>query len=686
MALKHLITCVVAGIDYLVHPQILGAVEESVRADQIIPVVVLSEEEISAGPEKLWDTLHDLVAYDDVCTDEFTGIIVVKPSTSSASEPAQYSLNNAAAQAQAQAVEVALNGTVAAVYRLSPSSLPGYTRSQQDGNGNGKPELVSGPYFLSGQNLHQAWRLYPDEHEAFVYGVLPEDPVDPMSFQAIAPQASDGLTKSIPVPSRHYNHHRNNPNKPLAGSRISIQDNLALQGTTTTLSSRAWTQLHSEEATTSTAYVEWLLAQGAVVIGKTKMAQFVTAREWVDYQSPVNPRGDGYQEASGGAAAGAAAALAGYAWLDYAVGLDSIGDVRGPATQYGLHAMRTTLGSASLDDTATISPRYDTLGLFARSLNDLSLFVNQSLAASTTDNAQARRPPRIIYPTDFYPLPDPDHQKFMDLFMEKLEIFTGFQKNPISFDKLWDESPPLASKADSAGEGLQDFMQKAPMWSFAREFSNFIAEFRHDYRDSFNRSPFIEASARFWSDLGANVTHNEYHTHLNRINIFKTWFDTNVLSLDHNPGTLQDGILVLPYGTAEPRYRDVPPREPTMFSPGLTPEILSSILGTPHLVVCFAQIPYPSRISETTEYKPICASIMGARGTDAALVNFAREALEAAGWRTDITTGRLMYPLGQDNGRNVDDAPESDDTLTEVTEGHTADEVVFELSKPTDEL
>jgi hypothetical protein len=35
--------------------------------------------------------------------------------------------------------------------------------------------LPSGPYFLQGNSIHQAWRLYPDELDAFIFSVIPED-------------------------------------------------------------------------------------------------------------------------------------------------------------------------------------------------------------------------------------------------------------------------------------------------------------------------------------------------------------------------------------------------------------------------------------------------------------------------------------------------------------------------------
>lgn len=136
------------------------------------------------------------------------------------------------------------------------------------------------------------------------------------SFQAIASQSSEGLSKTIPVPSRHY--HQITPEKPLAGARMSLKDNFDIEGVRTTLSSRAWAELYPA-ATTNGPFVKHLLDQGAIIVGKTKTTQLSAGNEWVDFQSPINPRGDRYQEPSG-SSTGAAASLAGYSWLDFAVG------------------------------------------------------------------------------------------------------------------------------------------------------------------------------------------------------------------------------------------------------------------------------------------------------------------------------------------------------------------------------
>ncbi|KAL1865524.1 hypothetical protein Daus18300_007169 [Diaporthe australafricana] len=513
MALKHLITCIVAGIDYLVHPQILGSVEESVRADQIIPVVVLSEKEINAGPEELGRTLRYLVDNDDVCTDEFTGIIVVKPS-GSGPEPSG-GLDNASDAAAQPSPDFPFT-----LYHLTTGPD---TSSERD-------LLPSGPYFLSGQNLHQAWRLYPDDLDAFTFGLLPDSPFDPESFQAVTSLSSDGISKTIPVPSRLY--HKPNAKKPLAGKRISLKDTIDVKGAKTTLSSRAWAQLYPA-ADASAAYVKKLLDLGAVVVGKTKTTQFATGLEWVDFQSPVNPRGDRYHEASG-SSVGAAASLAGYRWLDSAVGVDSDGGVRDPAADHGLHAIR-----------------------------------------------------------------------------------------PSSSDFEYLEGIKISSESD--------------------------------YSDAYGREPFVETSPRFRWSVAKEVTNDDYEEYLARLETFRTWFDKTVMSLESGS---DDAIMILPSGIADQKYRDEPPHEPEALE-GIDTKLLSSVLGTPQIVVPFAQLPYKSRVTEQLEYKPISASLMGARGSDLSLLRLVQEATQAAGWRTNVDTGRRAFPVGK-NIRHVRDLGDDD--------------------------
>ncbi|POS76042.1 hypothetical protein DHEL01_v205556 [Diaporthe helianthi] len=623
MALKHLITCVVAGIDYLVHPQILGSVEESVRADQVIPVVVLSEDEVNAGPEELGRTLQFLVDNDDVCTDEFTGIIVVKPSGSASEQRGHWPCPGA--------------------YDVTTSTdcpFTVYRVADDPGTSEEKNLLPSGPYFLSGQNLHQAWRLYPDELDAFTFGLLPDDPFDPQSFQAVAPLSSDGVSKTIPAPSRFY--HSPSSSKPLAGRRVALTDTFDVKGAKTTLSSRAWTQLYPA-AENSAAYVKKLLALGAVVVGKTKTTQFTAGLQWVDHHAPVNPRGDRYHEASG-SSAGAAASIAGYPWLDFAIGEESDGGVRAPAADHGLHALRSSHDSASLEGVQISSERYDTVGLFGRRLEDLVSAAQHSLQVSDGSVELHRR---IFYPTDYFPTSDDKHQKLIELFVQNLETHLDSKRIEVNIAQLWQENPP--SQSPIARLPLQQYLSKAPFWSLCHDYYHKYDQFRADYNDAVGREPFVETSPRYRWKIGENVANDDYDEYLDRLTTFRTWFDETVMSLSSESGD----IMVLPAGIATQKYRDELPSEPEPLE-GIDTRLLSPILGTPQIVVPFAQLPYKSRVTESTEYRPVSASLMGARGSDLALLRLIEEATQASGWRTNVDTGGRAFPVGK-NGRHVRD-------------------------------
>jgi Asp-tRNA(Asn)/Glu-tRNA(Gln) amidotransferase A subunit family amidase len=193
---------------------------------------------------------------------------------------------------------------------------------------DGSERLPQGPYFALGGKLHQSWRLYPDDLEAFTTAVIPDDDVtqsegDTPSFRPFNTATLTGYNSAVAVPSRLYA--QQSPTQPLAGMRIAVKDNMHLKGVTTTLGSRSYTELYGEQ-TQSSRYIDILVQNGAVVVGKTKMSAFagseVPPTECIDYFPPWNPRGDGYQGPSG-SSSGAAASVAGYPWLDVSLCTDS---------------------------------------------------------------------------------------------------------------------------------------------------------------------------------------------------------------------------------------------------------------------------------------------------------------------------------------------------------------------------
>lgn len=89
---------------------------------------------------------------------------------------------------------------------------------------------------------------------------------------------------------------------------------------------RAYLGLYPPARFTAPA-IAGIISGGASILGKTKLSSFLSREEpseSVDFQTPWNPRGDGYQT-PGGSSSGSGVATAAYDWVDIGIGTDSKG-------------------------------------------------------------------------------------------------------------------------------------------------------------------------------------------------------------------------------------------------------------------------------------------------------------------------------------------------------------------------
>ena len=156
--------------------------------------------------------------------------------------------------------------------------------------------------------------------------------------------------------------------KPLAGVRIGIKDIYDVAGVRTSNGNRAWYSFYPP-ASTNSVPVQRLIDAGAIIVGKMKTSQFANGElataDWVDYHSPFNPRGDGYQDPSS-SSSGPGAGEGSYPWLDLSLGSDTGGSIRGPAQVQGLFGNRPTHGLVPLTGVMPLAPQLDTAGFEAR--------------------------------------------------------------------------------------------------------------------------------------------------------------------------------------------------------------------------------------------------------------------------------------------------------------------------------
>lgn len=128
-------------------PPLQGTIQEDIEAETVLPVILLSTEEIFVDLESL---LHLIDAHDDVFVPEFGSIPIEKPSFAGPNVTSH--------------VDQA-NGT-RRLYHLSS-----YLTAQEEGPGDSE-SLPSAPCFLHGPRLHEAWRLYEDHLNAFGSSVI----------------------------------------------------------------------------------------------------------------------------------------------------------------------------------------------------------------------------------------------------------------------------------------------------------------------------------------------------------------------------------------------------------------------------------------------------------------------------------------------------------------------------------
>src|SRR5438876_10682015 len=124
-----------------------------------------------------------------------------------------------------------------------------------------------------------------------------------------------------------------------------------------------WLDAHPP-APAHAAAVRRLLEGGATVIGKTVCDEFffsVTGAN-AHYGTPVNPRAPG--RLPGGSSSGSAAATAADA-CDFALGSDTGGSVRMPASYCGVYGLRPTHGRIDLAGAMAMAPSFDVGGFFA---------------------------------------------------------------------------------------------------------------------------------------------------------------------------------------------------------------------------------------------------------------------------------------------------------------------------------
>jgi aspartyl-tRNA(Asn)/glutamyl-tRNA(Gln) amidotransferase subunit A len=232
----------------------------------------------------------------------------------------------------------------------------------------------------------------------------------------------------------------------LAGMVIAIKDNICYKGHKVSASSRI---LENFISIYSSTVVERLLAEDAIIIGRCNCDEFAMgAANENSYYGPVKNYADETRVSGGSSGGSAVAVQAGMCHA--AIGTDTGGSVRQPASFCGVVGLKPTYGRISRHGIISYASSFDQVGTLTRSVTDASLLLEVLAGADEYDSTLSQQPvpehkslvketgkKKIAYLQEALSSPgvDADVKNTFAEYIEKLRA-DGHMVKPISFEYL----------------------------------------------------------------------------------------------------------------------------------------------------------------------------------------------------------------------------------------------------------
>lgn len=188
-----------------------------------------------------------------------------------------------------------------------------------------------------------------------------------------------------------------NASKPLAGLPIAVKDVLMVEGMPATCGSKI---LEGFMPPFSATAVQKLIDAGAVVIGKTNTDEFAMGSSTENSAYGVTHNPWNLKRVPGGSSGGSAAAVAA-GLVPAALGSDTGGSIRQPASFCGVSGIKPTYGRVSRYGLAAYGSSLDSVGVLARSVDDLVPLFDVMVGKDPLDATTVDAPDiKVDFPSD----------------------------------------------------------------------------------------------------------------------------------------------------------------------------------------------------------------------------------------------------------------------------------------------
>ena len=175
--------------------------------------------------------------------------------------------------------------------------------------------------------------------------------------------------------------------KLLEGIPCAIKDNLCIAGTRTTAASKI---LDNYIAPYDATVIEILNRQGAVYLGKTNLDEFAMGSSTENSAFGVTKNPYDPQRVAGGSSGGSAAAVAAEMAV-WALGSDTGGSIRQPASLCGVVGLKPTYGRVSRYGLIAMASSYDQIGPLAKTVDDAAIVLDAICDKDVHDNTTVEK-------------------------------------------------------------------------------------------------------------------------------------------------------------------------------------------------------------------------------------------------------------------------------------------------------